>query len=68
VVTIIVFPSEAFGDAAELLDRAAGHEVQRPVERVHQEFLSRLDLELFAESLGDYNLKLGRDANLCFLL
>jgi hypothetical protein len=67
VVTIFVFPSEALGDAAKLLDRAAGNEAQGAVERIHEELLSRLDLEFFAESFGDHDLKFGRDANLGFL-
>src|SRR6516162_11664227 len=60
-VTQVLFPPHAFGNAAKLLDWAVGHQAERLVDGIDEQFLARLDLQFFTERLGDNDLKLGGD-------
>jgi hypothetical protein len=61
VIAVVIAPRNSFGDSAKLFDRPRRREIDRAVERVHKEFLARLDLQFLAKGLWDDNLKLGRD-------
>jgi hypothetical protein len=63
VVTIILFPSHSFGGAAKLFDGAARKNPDGAFERVHDEILAGLDVQLFANGFGDDDLEFGRNAN-----
>jgi hypothetical protein len=63
VVTIILFPSHAFGGAAEFFYGAARKNPDGAFERIHDEILAGLDVQLFANGFGDYDLEFGRNAD-----
>jgi hypothetical protein len=63
VVTIILFPSHSFGGTAELFDGAARKNPDGAFERIHDEILAGLDVQLFADGFGDDDLEFGRNAN-----
>jgi hypothetical protein len=63
VVTIILFPSHAFGRATEFFDGAARKNPDGAFERIHDEVLAGFDVKLFANGFGDNDLEFGRNAN-----
>src|SRR6266850_1924341 len=61
VVTILILPLHALGDAAKIFDRTGAMQPDRLIQNVYLELFSWLQFQDLANSLGDNNLKFRRD-------
>src|SRR6266436_9044568 len=57
VVTVLILPFHSLGDAAKVFDGSVLTKANTSIEYVNDELLARLELKLFAHTLGDDDLE-----------